>query len=351
MEEHYCVECYETMLSMCRQLKLRDSPSAVLLPGHPIFEVMYYIDCEERSIVRHPGLGPLPEDTHYGIELFKARWLWNRRQANPNYVLNDSPGRPEFIGYLPGRDPKSLYVNTDGSRYRGKYMDGTVAEIPSDEVDNCSLSQALTRLVQRRVAHEDAKRERVRLITYNHYAYDDPLDDPRLSEPAAPARVNPRVPVLRMTQGPGPNTSKSGSQLSEAARRDAPSLTAAGIEEAESTHAPNGVTDQAGARDESTTFEDTSIDSPGNLTSKGSDAPATAPPPDPTPAVTSAGERHEPTSPQSETTDSPSNLTFKASDTLTTLRSLGLATSDGKNEATEEGLKPKEDISGTSATP
>lgn len=203
--------------------------------------------------------------------------------------------------------------------------------------------------MQRRVAHEDAKRERVRLITYNHYAYDDALDDPRLSEPAAPARMNPRVPILRITHGLGPNTSKSGSQLPEAARRDA--LTAAGKGEAESTHALNGVPDQAGAGDDSTTFEDTSIDSPGNLTSKGSDTPAKAPPLDLTPAVTSAGERYEPTSPQSETTDSPSSLTFKASDTLTTPRSLGLATSDRKNEATEEGLKPNEDISGTSDIP
>lgn len=80
-----------------------------------------------------------------------------------------------------------------------------VAKIPGDEVDNCSLSEALEPLVRRRVAHEEAKMERRKLASYTLYAYDDPLEDKSLLETATPQRVNPRVPVVRTTQNPNPN--------------------------------------------------------------------------------------------------------------------------------------------------
>lgn len=201
-EERYCVGCYEVMLEIDQRHRVEVNPNAVISPGHPIFEIMYYVDCEERTIDGRPWLGPLDQSIHYGIELFKARWLWNRREANPNYIPKNTPHRSEFISFIPGRDPKSLYINTETKDYQGKFEDGTTAEIPGDEVDNCSLSEALNRLVRRRMAHEEAKNEREKLASYGAYPDDGPLNDPSDFGPASPRRVNPQVPVIRTTQDP-----------------------------------------------------------------------------------------------------------------------------------------------------
>lgn len=67
--------------------------------------------------------------------------------------------------------------------YLGMFEDGTRAEISSDTRNNCLLSEALRRLVQRHVTHKEAKDEHDRLMNYALYAYDDPLNDPSLSEP------------------------------------------------------------------------------------------------------------------------------------------------------------------------
>ena len=64
--------------------------------------------------------------------------------------MESSPGQTELCPlqypwsfrvreFLPGRDPKSFYINTGGSRYRGVHKDGAIAEISGDEVDSCSL--------------------------------------------------------------------------------------------------------------------------------------------------------------------------------------------------------------------
>ena len=202
-EESYCVGCYEVMLEINWRRQLEVNPNGVILPGRPIFEIMYCVDCEERTIDGRPWLGPLDQSIHYGVELFKARWLWNRRDANPNYIPKNTPHRSEFISFIPGRDPKSLYINTETRDYWGKFEDGTTAEISGDEVDDCSLSEALNRLVRRRIAHEEAKNERERLASYNAYLDDDgPLNDPSDYGPASPRRVNPQVPVVRTTQDP-----------------------------------------------------------------------------------------------------------------------------------------------------
>lgn len=86
-EERYCVECYETMLGIYQRRRLEVNPNAVLLPGHSIFEIIYFIDSEERTIEGRPWLGPLDRSIRYGIELFKARWLRIRRQTSPRYIL------------------------------------------------------------------------------------------------------------------------------------------------------------------------------------------------------------------------------------------------------------------------
>ena len=159
------------------------------------------------------------------VELFKARWLWRRRQDNPNYILASTPGRSEFVGFLPGRDPRSLYINTDARDYEGVYEDKTIAEISGDEVDNCYLSEALGRLIQPRIAHEKAKVERARLANYDRYTYDDPLNDPRFSGPASRQRVNPRVPVVRTPQDATVASPERGSQTTKSlptARTGAP---------------------------------------------------------------------------------------------------------------------------------
>lgn len=201
-EECYCVGCYETMLEIYRRCQLEFNPNALILPGHPIFEVMYCVDCEERTIDDRPSLGPLDQSIHYGTELFKARWLWNRREANPNYIPKNTPHHSDFLGFILGREPKSIYINAETKDYGGKFADGTTAEIPGDEVDNCSLSEALNRLVRRRIAHEEAKNERERLASHNAYRDDGPLNDPSDYGPASPRRVNPQVPIIRTTQDP-----------------------------------------------------------------------------------------------------------------------------------------------------
>ena len=329
------------MLNIYRRQKIRNDPSAVQIPGHPIFEVMYYIDCEERSILHRPWLGPLPNDIHCGIELFKARWLWNRRQENPNYVLKIAPAHSEFVGFIPGRDPKSLYLDTDGSRYRGYYEDGTAAEIPSDEVNDCSLSEALATLVRRRVAHEEAVKERARLANYTHYAYDDPLDDPRLSEPAAPRRVRPRVPVVRTLQDITPGKLKNGSQIPERlAKAQREIFTSHEHGAAELSNTPRRMGDQADIEDVVASPSRASLGSPRNLSSKESGATNTAPPQDSIPSVadkasTSARSRQNRDNLPSTKTDSSSNLSPKKSDATTLPPPLScLTTSNGNIKAT-----------------
>lgn len=98
----------------------------------------------DRSIVRHPGLGPLLQDTYYGIELFKARWLWNSPQANPNYVLTVSPGRSEFNWVFTRPRPEVIIRQRRRQQVQGgSSRMGTVGEMPGDEGDDCSLGQAL----------------------------------------------------------------------------------------------------------------------------------------------------------------------------------------------------------------
>ena len=200
--ERYCVACYETMLEVYQRRRLEITPTTVLLPGHPVVEIMYHIDCEERKIEGCPWLGPMDRSIHYGIELFKARWLWHRRAANPVYTPKNTPHHPDFLNFIPGRDPKSIYIGSDAKEYQGSFKDCTTAEISCDEVDNCSLSEALKRLVRRHLAHEQENHERDMLTSYGAYVDDDQLKDPSDFGPASPRRVNPQVPVVRTTQDP-----------------------------------------------------------------------------------------------------------------------------------------------------
>lgn len=156
-EERYCAGCLEKMLEEhCRRLQ-REDPQAVFLPGHPIFEIAYWILGDQRVIPNRAGKFTLRSFKIYGIELWKARWLWNRRDANPDYVLTKAPGRTDMIQYLPGRYPRAIYLQPEDRNYRGLFDDNTVGEISSDEVDDCGLAEVLERLDAFAVAHEQLK--------------------------------------------------------------------------------------------------------------------------------------------------------------------------------------------------
>ncbi len=156
-EERYCVKCVEQMLEEHRQKMQSENPRTIFLPGHPIFEVAYWILGDRRIIPNREGKFTLKSFKIYGVELWKARWLWNRRDANPNYHPKNTPGRIEMIKYFPGRYPKAIFLQPEDRNYRGLYDDNTVGEISSDEVDDCSLSEVLERLDARAVAHEQLK--------------------------------------------------------------------------------------------------------------------------------------------------------------------------------------------------
>lgn len=156
-EERYCVGCVEKMLEEHRLRQQRQNPQAVFLPGHPIFEIAYWILGDQRVIPNRAGKFTLRSFKIYGLELWKARWLWNCRDTNPNYVLALAPGRKDMIQYLPGRYPKAIYLQPEDKNYRGLFDDSTVGEISSDEVDNCSLTEVLERLEARAVAHDELK--------------------------------------------------------------------------------------------------------------------------------------------------------------------------------------------------
>ena len=156
-EERYCVKCVEQMLEERRRKLRSENLQTVFLPGHPVFEVAYWIIGDRRINLNRKGKFTLRSFKIYGVELWKARWLWNRRDANPNYHPKNTPGRVEFIKYLPGRYPKAIFLQPEDRNYRGLYEDNTVGEISSDEVDDCSLSEVLERLDARAVAHEQLK--------------------------------------------------------------------------------------------------------------------------------------------------------------------------------------------------
>ncbi|CAD6581328.1 MAG: hypothetical protein ASARMPRED_000584 [Alectoria sarmentosa] len=65
----------------------REDPQAVFLPGQPIFEIAYWILGDQRVIPNRAGKFTLRSFKIYGIELWKARRLWYRRDASPDYVL------------------------------------------------------------------------------------------------------------------------------------------------------------------------------------------------------------------------------------------------------------------------
>ena len=87
--------------------------------------------------------------------------------------------------------------------YRGRLEDGSIAEISGDAVDNCTLTQLLEKLAFRHFAHlsvANRQRAAAKLVSYNAYPYENPLEDPGLDGPCHPSKVNPRVPVLRISE-------------------------------------------------------------------------------------------------------------------------------------------------------
>lgn len=156
-EERYCVACLEKMLEAHRQRLQLKKPQTVFPPGPPVFEIANWILCDQRIIPNRVGKFTMRSFKVYDIELWKARWLWNRRDANPNYAMTLTAGKEELLQYLPGRHPKAIYLQRDDRNYRGLFDDNTIGEISSDEVNDCSLTVVLERLDAFAVAHERLK--------------------------------------------------------------------------------------------------------------------------------------------------------------------------------------------------
>lgn len=202
-QEWICVSCFESMLVVYRNRMRRDNPGMTFLPGHPIYEVVYYILAEEREIVGRLGRLSLCSTKHHGLELWKARYLGARRAADPFYIPKNTPGRTEFLQYFSGKDGKSVYLSREDRDYEGRLEDETLAEISGDEVDDCSLTQLLEKLSMRNFTHLSIANRRTaaaKLANYNAYPYENPDEDPEGNKPCHPSRVNPKVPKLRISQ-------------------------------------------------------------------------------------------------------------------------------------------------------
>lgn len=66
-EERYCVPCLEKMLEEHRRRQRQEKPNAVFPPGHPIFEIAYWILGDQRVIPNRVGKFTLRSFKIYGI--------------------------------------------------------------------------------------------------------------------------------------------------------------------------------------------------------------------------------------------------------------------------------------------
>ena len=200
-QEWYCVQCFERLLAIYHQREHRIHPKMTATTVHPVFEVAYYILAEERETVGRSGGLMLCSTKKHGLELWKARYLAGLRAANPYYIPMNTPGRADFLMYFASPDGKALYLARDARDYRGRLDDGTVAEIPGDEVDGCTLTELMNKLNMRhftRPSIPEGQTALDRQAKYNAYPYDDPNEEG--NEPSHPSRINPKVPVLRFSQ-------------------------------------------------------------------------------------------------------------------------------------------------------
>ena len=133
----YCVQCLEKLLAIYYQRMHRVHPKMTAITVHPLFEVAYCILAEEREAVGRSGRLMLCSTKQHGLELWKARCLAALRAADPAYIPMNTPGRADFIQYFASPDEQAVYLSRDARDYRGRLDDGSVAEIPGDEVDGC----------------------------------------------------------------------------------------------------------------------------------------------------------------------------------------------------------------------
>ena len=200
-QEWYCVQCFEKLLAIYYQRVHRIHPKMTATTVHPVLEVAYYILAEERETVGCSGKLMLCSTKQQGLELWKARCLAALRAADPFYIPMNTPGRADFLMYFPSPDGKAVYLSRDARDYRGRLDDGTVAEIPGDEVDGCTLTELMNKLNMRHFTQPSVPEGQTALerqAKYTAHPYDDPSEED--NEPSHPSRINPRVPVLRISQ-------------------------------------------------------------------------------------------------------------------------------------------------------
>ena len=199
-QEWYCVQCFEKLLAVYYQRVQRVHPKMTATTIHPVLEVAYYILAEERETAGRSGKLMLCSTKQHGLELWKARCLAALRAADPFYIPMNTPGRADFLMYFASPDGKALYLTRDARDYRGRLDDGTVAEIPGDEVDGCTLTELMSKLNMRHFTQPSIREGQTleRQVKYNAHPYDDPNE--KGNEPSHPSRINPRVPVLRISQ-------------------------------------------------------------------------------------------------------------------------------------------------------
>lgn len=123
-----------------RQRMQRDNHPRKFLPGHPVYELAYYILAEVREIV------VAKQDSGCARPSTMAWGSGRQSTWELSYRLKNTPGRAEFLSFFPTPDGKAVYLQEEDRDYKGELDDVTRAEISGDKVDDCTLTELLQRL-------------------------------------------------------------------------------------------------------------------------------------------------------------------------------------------------------------
>lgn len=130
---------------------------------HSLFALADWIFADERSILNHPGKFTLHSAKRYGLELWKARQIYDMGMAKGNHGTiyhHDLSLIPPNL-FL-GRDKKSFYLTAEDRDYQGHYEDGTKAEIDGALVSDTRLDLVIKAIDKEIIAHLKTKFSRGR---------------------------------------------------------------------------------------------------------------------------------------------------------------------------------------------
>ncbi|KAK3178058.1 hypothetical protein OEA41_000190 [Lepraria neglecta] len=114
-----------------------------------IFTLADYLFADERTIPNLPSKFTLRPLKRHALDLWKARHMHDMWELGDLSINHNSLHR--------GRDSKTFYLNVTTRDYNGYYDDGTLAQLDSDEVSNCSLDDVMINMNQHNYAHVQAQ--------------------------------------------------------------------------------------------------------------------------------------------------------------------------------------------------